>query len=98
MWTMWLVAAHAGPAHVERVGARHDARELELLQRTSCRPGVQEQAVARYLDQWGHLDTRPVRRVEAWGAELQGTGPVLPEEPPPLPEAETERPLAVPVP
>lgn len=95
MWVMWLAAAQAGPERVERVAARHDAKEIELLQRSTSRPGVQEQAVADYLDRYSHLDTRPVRRIEAWGAQIQGPWPTLPE-PAPVADDDPSRPLAIP--
>ena len=94
MWMVWLAVAHAGPERVERVAARHDAKEIELLQRSTSRPGVQQQAVADYLDRYHHFDTRPVRRIEAWGAQLQGPWPAAPAQPAVTDTA--DHPLAIP--
>ncbi|MCA9492750.1 MAG: hypothetical protein KC621_22610 [Myxococcales bacterium] len=91
MWMVWIAVAQAGPEHVEKVAARHDAKEIELLQRSTSRPGVQQQAVADYLDRYHHLDTRPVRRIEAWGAQIQGPWPSMPET-----DDVQDRPLAIP--
>ena len=75
----------ADPAQrTQRAQARKEARTLELLQRGPSRDGVEEQAVDQYLDRFGHLNTRPVRRVRRWDA-------TLPPPPPP-----TQRPLAIP--
>ncbi len=87
MLVAWALVAYAGPERVERVHARKEAAQIELLQRSTCRAGVQEQAVAQYLDRWSALDTKPVQRVEAWGEAMRSPAP---EEPP------EDRPLAIP--
>lgn len=98
MILMLLAPAFAGPQHVENVHARKEARTIELLQRSTTRPGVPEQAVARYLDRFGHVDVAAVRRIEAWGAALQPVeAPVaVPTEPPVVEELPEDAPLAIP--
>ena len=97
---LFVAVAFAGPEHVERVHARKEARTIELLQRSTSRPDVPEQAVARYLDRWGHVDVRAVDRIEAWGAWMQpAEAPVaVPTEPAvePAPEVPADAPLAIP--
>ena len=96
---LYVVAAFAGPAHVEEVQARKEARTIELLQRSTTRPDVPAQAVARYLDRWGHLDLAAVRRIEAWGAaSLPAAGAVaVPTEATEATEATEDAALAIPV-
>ena len=95
---LWAVGvAEAGPAQrMERQQARKEARQIELLQRSSSRPGVREEAAARYLDRFGHLDTRPVRRIAAW-PEAQPSLVVEPAPPRMAPPSPAQGPLAIPV-
>jgi len=62
--------ANAGPQRVQKQHARIESRLLEQLQNTTSRPGVKQEAADRYLERYGHLDIRPVRRVEGWRATL----------------------------
>ncbi len=95
-----------GAERTERQHARHEAAQLELLQRSSSRPGVEATATSHYLDRFGHLDARAVRRTSARSWELsQRSGvvydpPVPPtsavSQPPASPSAVV--PLAIPAP
>ena len=89
--------ASAGPQQVAKQQARVEGRVLQQLERTTSRPGVQQQATDRYLDRYGHLDIRRVRKIEAWSArlpaadvpaEVELTPKVSPPPPEPPPEVE----------
>jgi hypothetical protein len=95
-WTL-VMPAHAGGAErTARQHARAEARQLDQLQRTTSRSGVPQEAAARYLERYGHLDTRPVRRVEQWASSLP-EAPALETAPSAMPAAATPvGPLALP--
>jgi hypothetical protein len=89
-------ALAGGAERTARQHARKEAKQLEQLQRSTSREGVPQQAAARYLDRYGHLDTRPVRRVERWAATLPAPAVTASSPPPASDPAPVARPLAVP--
>ena len=79
----WM--AHAGPQRVQAQHARIEGRLLAQLERTTSRPGVKQEAADRFLERYGHLDLRRVRKVACWRATLPDdppqTSPTDPPEP-----------------